>query len=287
MSQPVDQHHTPVFYLKRWAGDDGKLSVARHIRGKIARSRHAPEYLGFEPHLYSYHEDFTANDPAEIETQFLRPIDEQGARIVSNMIAGRSLEKRDRVLWTQFLLALRARSPENVQKMRGEGEKALVAEMHSAQTDYERLRQNTDPTLAVDWLRVNRPGLIESVGVGQLPKIYSNPRSMQDVLSFDWHIVDFAKSSKPLLSSDRPCVYTDGLDKPDCVIALPMSPRHAFFAFRPNSNAQRLLISLSVSKLAAELNKSVVGQAADRAFGREAGDAPDAFFHRYLSPSKC
>lgn len=180
---------------------------------------------------------------------------------------------------------MKARTPESVKKIRTEGEKALVREMESAQPDYEQLKQDSDPATAVDWLRVNHPGLFESVGVGQLPKIASNPKAMRDVLSFDWHIVDFESSSRSLLTSDRPCVYTEGLDKPNCVIALPISPRHAFFAFRSNSKAERVLMKIPTSRLAAELNESVVGQAVTRAYCQRISDAPVEFFRRHLSLS--
>ena len=285
MQESKKHHHVPVFYLSRWSGGDGTVHVIRNINGKIVRSRNTPDYLGFEYYLYSYHEDFDAADRAEIETKFFGPLDNEGARIVSKMITGGPLEKRDTILWAQFLTSMRVRTPENVDKIRTEAQKALVREIQSAQLDYAKLKQDTDPRTAVDWLRVNRPGLIESFGVGQLPKIASSPKVMQEVLSFDWHIVDFETSSKPLLTSDRPCVYTEGLDKPNCVIALPLSPRHAFFAFRPNSNAQRVLMKTPISRLAAGLNESVVGQAVTRAFCQSIGDAPDEFFLRHLSLS--
>lgn len=180
---------------------------------------------------------------------------------------------------------MKIRTPENVEKIKVEGRRALVREMESGQPEYAMLKGVTDPATAVDWLEVNRPGLIESIGVGQLPKIASNTRAMQNVLSFSWHIVNFETLSKPLLTSDRPCVYTEGLDNPDCVIALPLSPRHAFFAFRPNSHAQRALMRTSISRLAAGLNESVVGQAVTRAYAQKTADAPDGFFLRCLSLS--
>ena len=127
----------------------------------------------------------------------------------------------------------------------------IVREIELAQAEYAALRGETDPETAVRWIDVNRPGLIDSFGVGQLPKIASNPKAIQDVLSFSWHIVNFERSSKPLLSSDRPCVYTEGLDNPNCIIAVPLSPCHAFFAFRPKSRVQHGLMNAPISKLAA------------------------------------
>ena len=284
MQEPKKHHHVPVFYLNRWRGGDGKVHVIRNINGRIVRSERAPEYLGFEYDLYSYHEDFDAANRAEIETKFFKRLDNAGAIIVSKIIAGCSLKKRDRILWTQFLTSMKIRTPENVEKIRTEWQSAFVTGMKPAQSDYAKLKQDTDPETAVEWLRANRPGLIESIGVGQLPKIASNTRAMQTVASFCWQIVDFENSSKLLLASDRPCVYTEGLGKPNCVIALPLSPRYAFFAFLPDSDAQRILMEKPISQLAEELNESVVGQAAARAYSQN-GDAPDEFFQRHLSHS--
>jgi len=285
MQESKKHHHVPIFYLRRWSGEGGQVHVIRNINGKIVRSNHAPAHLGFEYHLYSYHEDFVAADRAEIETKFFAPLDNQGAKIVTKMIAGSLLEKRERILWVQFLLSMKVRTPENVERIRNEGEKVLTREMEGAQREYKQLKQDSDPDTAIDWLRVNRPGLIESIGVGQLSKIISNKKAMRDVLSFDWHIVDFKRSSKSLLTSDRPCVYTQGLANPNCVIALPLSPRHAFFACRSNSTSERVLMKMPISRLAARLNESVVGQAITRAYSKRESDAPNAFFQRWLSVS--
>jgi hypothetical protein len=205
------QHHTPVFYLSRWCGNDGKVHAIRKTRGKIARKNYAPEYLGFENHLYSYSENFDAADRAEIETKFFKPLDNEGARIIAAMIDQSPMENSDYILWAQFLTAMKVRTPENVRKIRNEASIALIHIIESAQSEYEELRSEADPVTAVSWLEVNRPGLIESFGVGQLPKIASNPKAIQDVLSFSSYIVNFERSSKPLLTSDRPCVYTEGL----------------------------------------------------------------------------
>jgi hypothetical protein len=280
---PKRQHYTPAFYLRRWSGDDGKVHVVRNFEGRIDRKFRAAKYLGFEKHLYSYSEDFAAIDRAEVETQFLAPLDNQGARIVAEMIAGGQLEMRDYILWAQFLTTMKVRTPENVKKIAIAGSEAIVREMRSAQPEYVAIRGETDPATALDWLKLNRPGLIESFGVKQLPKIASNSRAMQDVMSFSWHIVTFERSSKILMTSDRPCLYTEGLDKPNCIIALPLSPRHAFFAFRSGSLAQRGLMNAPISKLAARLNESVVGQAVLRAYCQRESDAPDGFFARCLS----
>lgn len=285
MQESKKHHHVPVFYLARWAGDNGKVNVVRNINGKIVRGRRTPQHLGFEYHLYSYAEEFDAADRAEIETKFFKRLDDAGARIIAKMINGDVLARRERILWAQFLLAMKVRTPENVSMIRAAFGKAVAQEMEAAQPEYAALRRDHDPPTAMGWLEANRPGLAQSLGVGQLPKLASNPQAMQDVLSFDWHAVDFGETGLRLITSDRPCVYTEGLNKPDCVIALPLSPRQAFFAFRPNSRAQRSLMRADVDLLLAALNESVASQAAARVYVQAAEHAPDEFLLRRLSAS--
>lgn len=285
MQQSKKHHYVPVFYLKRWCNQDGQVQVIRNIQGKVARSSRAPNYLNFELHLYSYAQSFDASDHAEIESKFYMPLDNEGARIVSKMVEGRPLDKRDKILWTQFLMAMRVRTPENVARIRSALEGGLLREMELAQHDYQKLRDDSDPLTAVDWLQVMRPGLLESLGVCQLPKISSDPEVMQEIASFEWHVLNLGGSSRPLLTSDRPCVYTTGIDHRDCVIALPLSPTYASFAFRPDSKAKRALMKTPISRVAGALNRSVVTQAYSRAYSRRVLDGPDSFFQRYLAPA--
>lgn len=70
MQESKKHHHVPVFYLRRWCGDCGKVHVIRNINGQIVRGDHAPSHLGFEYYLYSYSAEFDAFDRAEIESKF-------------------------------------------------------------------------------------------------------------------------------------------------------------------------------------------------------------------------
>lgn len=281
MQESKRHHYVPQFYLRQWNADCGQVLVVRKIGNGVVRKRHAAKYTGFDTFLYSYHEDFDAKDRSEMETKFFKPLDDAGARIMSDMIARRQLEKKDRILWAQFIALMIARTPNSVARIRSSGREFLVCEMESIQSEYSALKSSSAPDTPIDWLEVNNPGLLDSFGLMQMPKIALKP--MQAVISFNWYTVDFENSSKVLLSSDRPCVMTEGLDHANCVIALPLSPRHAFFAFRSNSNARQGLMNAPLSRLALRLNESVVGQAAQQAYCQNSFDAPDSFFRRCLS----
>jgi len=53
MSEPIDHHFVPVFYLNRWAGPDGKIAVYAEKGSRVVVSRLRPRSTGFEPELYS------------------------------------------------------------------------------------------------------------------------------------------------------------------------------------------------------------------------------------------
>ena len=259
--QSKKHHYVPVFYMNRWCNEDGKIHTVKNINGKIIRNNHTPDHTGFEYHLYSYHEDMNSDNRAEMEEDYFKPIDNEGAKIVKKMIEGGDLEEGDIGLWAQFITTMRIRTPDNIARIKNEGQDALEKALVPAQKDYSEARNEHDPVDAGDWLQINRPGLKESVGLRQIPAIALNEQVIECFLSFNWHVVNFERSSKPLLTSDKPCVFTMGLDKSNCVIALPLSPHHAFFAFRSESEAQRSLMNSRISCLAAALNDSVVRQA--------------------------
>ena len=49
MSEPFDHHFVPIFYLRRWAGPDGKGAVYARKGGRLVISRLNPRSTGFEP----------------------------------------------------------------------------------------------------------------------------------------------------------------------------------------------------------------------------------------------
>lgn len=54
MSDPVDHHYLPIFYLSRWVGADGKVCrFSRPYGEKVVTKRVAPKGTAFEEYLYS------------------------------------------------------------------------------------------------------------------------------------------------------------------------------------------------------------------------------------------
>jgi hypothetical protein len=54
MSEPIDHHHQPIFYLKGWCRPDGKVIRYSRPNGREVKSSPiTPKNTGYEPRLYS------------------------------------------------------------------------------------------------------------------------------------------------------------------------------------------------------------------------------------------
>ena len=278
------QHHVPKFYLSAWAGNDRRVCVVSNYGGNISHKRHPPKHTGYEYHIYSYNENFSEEDRTEVETQFFSRLDDEGAKIVSKFYNGDTLGDKEKTLWAQFLAGLRVRTPTHIDKLKNMAADSFAKEFDAGQNDYAAQKQAEDPATLHEWVNLHLPGHLENIAVAQIPNIISRPNVLQDILDMSWFTVDFRKTSHPLLTSDRPLIMTAGLKNADCIIALPLSPEYGFFAFRPESHAEKALISTPISRLAIALNDNVVRQAEKYAYCAKASDAPDVFFERRLKP---
>jgi hypothetical protein len=283
MSSPVNHHSVPQFYLSRWTSEkDKKLWEVRNFNGAISRERRTTKQTGFKPHLYSYSEDYPVKERAEIEIKFFSKLDNEGAKIVAKFLADEDLNKKEKIIWAQFLAGMRVRTPESVQKIKAHATDYVTKELGLGNAEYKALKQKEYPESFIQWVAQQRPGLTENIGVSQIPKIASNPQALTDILRMAWQSFSIENTAHLLLSSDRPCIFTAGLQNEDCIIALPLSPKCAFFAFYPGSKAQTHLMSTPVNTLVAALNRNVIAQAKERAYCHNASDAPDSFFKKYL-----
>jgi len=279
MNDPKRHHYIPEFYLKRWA-INGKITTFQNYKGEIKKSFPSPKGTGFEFQLYSYSEKLKTSNYAEIETNFLSKLDSKGAKIVKKLINNQTLEKEEPLIWAKFILALKVRTPENISRIKQTISVGYRNFLNDRQKDYEKHKAPNAPDALIDLYELNSPGLIENIGVGQIPKIYSDQRAITDFLSFDYHVLHTGHFK--LLSSDRPLLFIGRPDSPDCIIALPLSPSHAFFATKPNSNAQKHLHSMKPKKIVYLLNRAVARQAKKRVYTENGDHVCDKFLKKHL-----
>lgn len=262
MSFPENHHYNPQFYLRNWSKKDGLVPYFTRRNGKVVKSFVSPKKTGFVKGLYSF-----KNVPKEqqevLETNFFTPeVDTKAAPILKKLLENgiSSLERKERILWTRFLISARVRVPDVVNQLKADG----IAEIQ---------RQTTGDDPENDWI------IPENIGLTVLPRLITDPEHTKIIAEMAWWIEDFSGANVSLLTSDRPIWASTGLKKPRCLVAFPLSPKKLFCA----SNTQdyfRAMESLSPNEVVRRSNRTIASQAKEFVYG----EAEVSFIEGRLRP---
>jgi hypothetical protein len=114
-----DKHHyIPKFYLKQWAGDDGRLcEFSRPYKDVVAR-RIYPDATAYERGLYTFNELSPAMSDY-IEQRFLLHADNLAYAVLRNLLKGNftGLTRDMRSGWSRFIMTLIHRTPEAIERL--------------------------------------------------------------------------------------------------------------------------------------------------------------------------
>lgn len=275
-------HYVPQFLLRPWteATPDDKLEVFRLDLPDLPSSRYAPKSTGFDNDLYALTKDVIAGmEKQAIETRFLKLVDNNAANVRNKLVnqGFKTLTPENKVDWARFLMSLRVRQPDIVNMLKQQSPEDLKATLNEQPEGYEELATKEDPSTLEEWTEKQYPGLIENFGLSFFHKLVDNPRYGDKILKMKWWLWDFNKAPYDLLLSDHPCIFTLGIDDPNCVIALPIHPKKAFFATQSDKVAQTLK-QQSLKNLSMRLNESSVWQTRARIYARN--ESPRRFIKK-------
>lgn len=276
MATSKNHHFVPQFYLRQWCGDDGNLIAWWRVPGGLDSRQLAPAAVGYKPHLYSYSKDTVGRLRDEIEKVHFQRVDGEAPRVFQKILANKNLTETDVEVWAEFILNMRVRTPENVEYMKNFWKRTL------RDLEVRRATLENEEKSFYQWVKTKEDSFPEDIALSQLPAIGGNERAMRDIKLFVWRTAAFEKSKRPLVCSDRPLIVTSGLHKEDCIVVLPVSPRLAFIAFRPGSNAERHLMSLNENELIKAINNAVVRAADKFVFTRLRSDISEAFLNERM-----
>jgi hypothetical protein len=149
-----------------------------------------------------------------------------------------------------------------------EAEQNLRDNLQSNPEGYESVRAPTHPPTLLEFVERYTPVLFSEAGKSFLPGIIDNSRNGNAILKMEWWTwtLDNKYSVPDLVTSDNPLFRSHGLGDERCIIALPISPRGAFFATR-NSASLKAMIGHGPARVAKELNASMVNQPWNAASG--------------------
>jgi Protein of unknown function (DUF4238) len=217
-------HYIPVFYLKQWAGPNGKITAFRRPHGdRVVATPKPPTHTGYDRGLYWMEGMKDPDASNRIETVVMGRIDHNAAIAHQYIMRDdmKNIPPEIRLAWTKFLIGLLIRSPaniNNVYKKMGNpsaSERKQIAHMLGKGQRYEDISD-------VD---MRRFALYTMAKLTQSPKVEAVLNKMH------WMMYDLGLPELRFFISDRPIIMTNGLGRKGSHLAIPVSPRKLFLAF--------------------------------------------------------
>lgn len=259
MSIPTDHHYLPQFYLQAWAASGKLVEFSRPFRDVVSTSR-SPKGTGFQPSLYSLPLEDDPHRREQIELGHMNLIDRGGAAAYRELIAGRVQELDDapRSAWALFVNSLLFRTPARLSWLDEQIRGAEFTFPEQERTDPES--DSKGPT--GNDLSVARMSLmIEMIGSRQLG---------QGICGMVWTVLALPSLKHGLLTSDDPIMMSNGMDRADSFLLLPLGPRHLFVA-GATERAVWAFTSQLPRDLERAINSSIVEQAERIVIGHHSG----------------
>ncbi|CAG4892216.1 DUF4238 domain-containing protein [Paraburkholderia saeva] len=278
MARHVYHHYVPRFLLEGWSTSH-QLTRFQWVRGTLEVRKVGTKRIAGREHLYALHH--VPDDPQFVEREFMGPlIDDPAARVYRRMLASRdALSDNQRSVWTRFLMSLRVRAPDVIDRLRDDAADELTRRLVEQPDGYDALRGSGDPATLFDFMETHRPGFIADFGIRMLPDLMNHAPIAQKIFQMYWWTQRFDAATVDLLTCDRPLIITPALNDPGCILALPLTPRLAFFATHTLDVAKRVG-STPASRLARALNQDTVRVADRQVYG--ANDRQAEFVRRHF-----
>jgi hypothetical protein len=250
-------HYIPVFYLKQWADANGRLlKFTRPYGDMVKHEPTSPKKTGYERGLYRV--PGVPEHLAEIiEQKFMKKMDDLASEVLRQFIAnvqqGWTLAKKE--AWSRFIVGLMMRNPENLDRLKAELQRFANENYAKWREEYESAKKSDAPAFeTIDALNSLKITLMS------LEKIINNKSLLDDLSRLEWGMIDVTGTKYRLVTSDRPVVRTNGLNKPDSHLAVPLSPTRLFLATN-NQRMTAIFQSMPPRDLVMRMNKRVVRNA--------------------------
>jgi Protein of unknown function (DUF4238) len=261
MNEPRKHHYIPQFYLRNWAGSDGRVVCYKRIQtGAILEERVTPRSTGYERDLYTL-EHLPEDLRQAIEKTVTADVDNRAAVALQKMVAAKgagTLTAEDRLAWAQFIVSLPIRNPEAVADIKGTSTKSgLEVAYEKAKKDFPDWAQGDDFRTEFEESVNEDPFtrfLSDNYGLMIISELMLNPQFQSIILQMNWWLMDFGATGITLLSCDRPYMIFRSMRHPRCLIYLPISPRLGFLA-SPDPMKEGQLLRQNLKAVAKEFNR--------------------------------
>jgi hypothetical protein len=232
----VNHHYLPQFYLRAWAGADGRvLRYTRVSHGRVVERPVGTRGTAFEPGLYATPPalHWESYDPNIIETQFMSPVDNDAAPVHAKLVAGATaLAESERTAWALFLNSLIHRHHDGILERDAAAPGAAAAVTANLLARY---MDAEDRARVIETLRdADLEQMARTAHRTVMVQRIRDPDALAAITAQAWTVVVIDPAAPPLITTDRPLLVNLGKGGFPTLMTLPLSPMRLFVAYAPD-----------------------------------------------------
>lgn len=234
MSVPKNHHYLPVFFMQRWASDDGRVTEFRRPYRDLAIKKKYPAATGYMVELYANRNKADPIERQALELIFMQKVDDQAANALAFLEehGKKPNEPELTSAWSRFLMSLLHRSPERVnyliRRIEEFEDKTLNDQLKEK---YPVLRQPGDPATFEEWL--DKQGPIGPDLLVQLLRMLIDSDNVGNLLNtMRWCVHKVEHTHFSFLTGDLPLMMSNVLGHEHAYLALAIGPDRLFVASR-------------------------------------------------------
>jgi hypothetical protein len=281
MSEPIDHHYLPVFYLSRWAGEDGRVCRFQRLHGGLVKAKRIlPKGTAYEPGLYAVR-GLPLYQAQAMEKDFMAKLDSGAAEALLLLESGlpdQEWTRGPRSAWSRFVLTQMLRTPEDIAQLKSSVQEEWSKAVPRLQEVYAERRSDDMPATVDEYLRQQGDGEIDAFALQIARTLMDHPKVGQMINNMHWHVIEVPEPVEPLLTSDRPVWTTITLTEPEAFISIPIGPRRLFLA-APDVSTLRRLRAAPIEPMVSARNRFAIQHAVKYAYGVDDRALPIAQEH--------
>lgn len=269
------QHYVPQFLLRKWESPDNRVGVFRKDIPGMPYSRRSPKSTGYEQGVYSL-KGVRDADINIVEEKVLKAIDSSSAQVINKVLNyGLSEMSNKDVDWLLiFAAGLELRHPDHIES----GEKIAYSVIADEIDDGSELARQLLEIVE------KHPEIVSNLPRKNLGLHISSRANILRKELKSFALLDFTGERNHLLLSDSPLIRTNGLDDPNVVVVLPISPWKVVLGFKTAMARHTLLRSNSPANLLSAINKDSLHQTTRRIYALN--DTPRRFLEVSLEAER-
>jgi Protein of unknown function (DUF4238) len=231
--------------------------------------RKQPSATGYVDGLYSL--PYVPPEQVQrIETRLMKRVDDWAAKALAVLIEHKpnagQLDARMALGWCQFLYSLVVRNPEQLELARQKMASLGPETLENIREEYPLLRSSTEPESFDEYKAKFVLNAVPVPAPHALPYLINSKRVAKEIASLIWVTRTIIHTKHTMLTSDRPIIMTNGLNRSDAHIVILISPYLLFTASRNKETSDRIN-PINSNEIVEAVNNKVAEQAVKYVYG--------------------